>query len=253
MNYYSRKKELTNRAVRHINKMSEQYSDKIIFSIKNTTVYGPTSNVTTGNGHKVELIVEQTDSVSAVLKHAKEGIKPVVANFASYKIPGGMFLQGSKAQEECLCHESTLYNVISYFKDYYAWNNANKNKALYTNRALYSESIFFKRNTESMFCDVITCAAPNYSAAAKYQLISPEENLITLRSRIRFIKWILEQKGVDVFIFGAFGCGVFGQHPQIVAQICKEEFVKSDTIKKVYFSIIDEKTANVFRAIIEKS
>ena len=251
MDYFSKKNELKKRAVCHVNQMREKHADKIATSIKNTIAYGPVVNVVTGSGHKIELTVEQADSVSAVLRHSREGVNPAVANFASYKLPGGLFFEGSKAQEECLCHESTLYNVISCFKDYYEWNNVNKNKALYTNRALYSKNIFFERGENFAFCDVITCAAPNYKVAAKYQNVSLEENAKTLRSRIRFIKWVLEQNNVDVFIFGAFGTGVFGQDPKLVAQICKEEFKESNVIRKVYFSIIDRDTTDIFKAVLE--
>ena len=80
--------------------------------------------------------------------------------------------------------------------------------------------------------------------------IDPAENSEVLRKRISFIKKVLEAEGVDVFIFGAFGCGAFGQNPAEVAKISKEVFATSSTIKRVYFSIIDEKTTSAFRNVI---
>ena len=52
-------------------------------------------------------------------------------------------MEGSSAQEECLCHTSNLYNVLKRFPKYYEWNKKHNNKALYTNRAMYSENVTF--------------------------------------------------------------------------------------------------------------
>lgn len=250
MNYWTKKNEMKRKAVEHTKEMMETHKDKIKHSIEATRTYGPEMGLVNHEEHPVEMIVEQADSVLAVLTHAKEGVRPAVANFASYKNPGGMFIEGSKAQEECLCHESTLYNVLSHCPSYYKWNNLHKNKALYENRALFSEDIVFERDGQIQLCSVLTCAAPNYSAASKYMNIDPAENSEVLRKRISFIKKVLEAEGVDVFIFGAFGCGVFGQNPAEVAKISKEVFATSSTIKRVYFSIIDEKTTLAFRNVI---
>lgn len=250
MNYWTKKNEMKRKAVEHTKEMMETHKDEIRHSIEATRTYGPEKGLVNREEHPVEMIVEQADSVLAVLTHAKEGVKPAVANFASYKNPGGMFIEGSKAQEECLCHESTLYNVLSHCPSYYKWNNLHKNKALYENRALFSEDIVFERGGQVQLCGVLTCAAPNYSAASKYMNVDPAKNSEVLRKRISFIKEVLEAEGVDIFIFGAFGCGVFGQKPAEVAKISKEVFATSSTIKRVYFSIIDEKTTSAFRNVI---
>lgn len=86
-------------------------------------------------------------------------------------------MKGSKAQEECLCHESYLYNVLREMPDFYAWNNQHKNKALYLNRALYTEDILFERDDQHAYCDVLTCAAPNKTAAQKYCNVSNKKTL----------------------------------------------------------------------------
>ena len=109
------------------------------------------------------------DSVSAILKYSSFNTKSAVLNFASYKHPGGLFLQGSNAQEESLCHESFLYNVLKEYElEYYTWNREHLNKALYLNRALYSPDVIFERGEYRSKCDVITCAAPNFGTNSRY-------------------------------------------------------------------------------------
>jgi len=169
-----------------------------------------------------------------------------VLNFASYKNPGGMFLNGSKAQEECLCHESFLYNVLEQFRgDYYDWNNQHKNKALYLNRALYSYNIIFEKDGISKVCDVITCACPNKSAAQKYQNVSDEENLRVLKSRIKYVLDIAVENNVGTLILGAYGCGVFGQDAREVAQIFKDYLETTyNCFDKVVFAVPEGRDGN---------
>jgi len=169
-------------------------------------------------------LIINLDTVSAIEKVYNEYpriYKMAALNFASYKNPGGMFLKGSKAQEECLCHQSALYNILSRFPKYYEENKKNLNNALYTDRAIYTPSVPFFTESSIFNCDIITCAAPNKYAAQKYKNVSDEENWYNLYNRIEFILNIAKFHQVDILIVGAFGCGVFGQDPYEVAAIFK--------------------------------
>lgn len=73
---------------------------------------------------------EDIETFDAALKYG-EG-KTCVLNFASFKNPGGGFLKGTVAQEEYLCQNSTLYNVLSRFTSYYEKNRLSTNDALYS-------------------------------------------------------------------------------------------------------------------------
>lgn len=172
-------------------------------------------------------IIEDLDTVSAIEKvfenKLQSSFKANVAalNFASYKNPGGMFLKGSKAQEECLCHQSVLYNILTRFPNYYAENKKNLNEALYTDRAIYTPSVLFFTESSRISCDIITCAAQNKFTAQRYKNVSDEKNWYYLYNRIEFILNIAKLHQVDILIVGAFGCGVFGQDPYEVASIFK--------------------------------
>lgn len=220
--YWNDKEKRAEIARKHTKEMKVKYEDEIASSVKRTEIYDTEFKcrkaVKDGNSY---IFVDDIDSVSAIFKYAED--KTAVLNFSSYKNPGGMFLNGSKAQEECLCHESFLYNVLSQFTiGFYKWNNHNKNRALYLNRGMYSPDIIFESEVSSIKCDVITCAAPNKSAAQKYQNVSNEINSTTLRSRISYLLDIAKENEVNTLILGAYGCGVFGQDTMEVAQIFKE-------------------------------
>lgn len=231
------------KALNHTNEMGKEFPDEIKACIKNSLIYSPDSIFTVNKStNKSEVIFDNVDSVSA-LKY-REG-KTAVLNFASYKNPGGGFMGGSSAQEESLCHASFLYNVLKEFQDYYDRNNEMKNKGLYTNRAIYSPNVKFLFDNQWVDVDVITCASPNWSVGMRYKIATPEENSFALRSRIEFIKEILEENNVNTFISGAYGCGVFAQNPMEVASLFKEIF-DTTTINRIVYAVpgndINEKT-----------
>lgn len=222
------------KAVEHTKEMDAKYGAEIDACIDGTKLYNPESfdnaKALSVSVQNMQCTFMDTDSVSAILKKAGEG-KTAILNFASYKNPGGMFIEGGKAQEECLCHESFLYNVLVQNNTYYAW---------YLNRALYSPDVIFERDNKAVKCDVITCAAPNYAAAAKYCDVTPKQNSVVLDSRIKFVLDIARDNHVDTLILGAYGAGVFGQSAREVGKIFSK-YLKEDEyhcFKEVVFAVI---------------
>lgn len=241
--YWENKDDRRTKAIAHTKEMQNRYANEISTSIANTKVYDTDFIFELEKEHTADIEIVEMDSVSAICKYTNG--KTAVLNFASYKHPGGMFLNGSKAQEECLCHESFLYNVIESQKAYYSWNNAHKNKALYLNRALYSPDILFRN---SVSCDVITCACPNKSAAQKYQNVSNTENSKVLDSRIKFVLDIAKDNQIDTLILGAYGAGVFGQDATEVAMVF-QKYLKEYGFKKVVFAIPTGLNLNKFKKV----
>lgn len=221
------KKEIANQASKHTTEMMMKYMPDIMKCVKETTIYPIDKPIINDNSSyrpaKFELI--NIDSVSAIFEFAQANKRTAVLNFASYKEAGGLFLKGSTAQEEALCHESFLYNVLRNFENnYYAINNKQLNRGLYKNTSLYSPNVMFFRGEEYVPCDVITCAAPNRNVGIKYTNVSINENNKVLYERISYIKDIALHQNVDTLILGAYGCGVFKQDPITVATYIKEIF-----------------------------
>lgn len=251
-NYWADKKTLSIRAIAHDKDMRKMYPTEIHFAAKQTSmitdkIFDSSYNTDKMMIHNVYL--EDTDTVSAIFKYIRpDDRNSIVLNFASYKNPGGYFLGGSSAQEESLCHESTLYQVLSddVLKPYYEFNNKNLNRALYLNRALISPRILFERNDDKRYVTVITLAAPNASTFLRYNPSKKDVNDEALDGRIRFLSRILKDMtssfgrwDVSNVILGAFGCGVFGQDPTRVAALM-DKYINADTsifIKNIIYAI----------------
>ena len=245
--YWVNKEQRATAARKHTEDMQLTYAEQIEKSFTGTKIYDIDFRIDIGaNENETEIIVIDSDTVHAGNLYYREG-KTALLNFASYKNPGGMFINGSKAQEECLCHASYLYNVLLPFVDkFYKWNNENKNRALYFNRALYSPDVLFFDGGEKFYCDVITCAAPNKSAARRYGRVSVQENTEVLKSRIKFVLDIAADNCIDTLVLGAFGCGVFGQDAEEVANIFSEYLRNGyDCFTKVIFAVPNDSTNNL--------
>lgn len=198
-----------------------------------------------------------TDTVSAIEKAwdntPADQCKIAALNFASYKNPGGGYLAGATAQEECLCSESTLYPVIeSFYETFYKPHLKKLNGGLYGDDLIYSPSILFIRNNKRMQSDVITCAAPNYYPIKKYNKFEYKDVVLAMFSRIDHILYSAWKEKADILILGAFGCGVFMNDPVIVSQIF-HLFLASKyngCFKEVIFAvptIRDDNTFEIFK------
>ena len=235
------KQERAALAKKHVEDMERKASGAIHFSQVNTWVYGGPNgnpaNTRKENSTEMKILLEDCDTVTALFKVSKRDSSNVaILNFASYKNPGGGYFKGSFAQEEALCSESTLFPVLAKFDDiYYAWNREHLNNSLYENRALYSPDIIFNRDGGVIAADVITCAAPNYSGTRR-QKISWEDNLKILKSRVKFVLDIAEENDVDALILGAWGCGVFGQSPKMVAKYFLKDLI-GRSFNQVIFAV----------------
>ena len=240
--YWQNKESRKVDAKRHHEKMVQDRLWEIKDSVRNTKIYSQVVDDVDTYTNKPENYVVNMDTVSAVLEYGTDSDKTVVLNFASFKNPGGGFLDGSSAQEEALCMESTLYEVLSDpdLADYYTYNNKHKNRALYENRALLSPGVVFERGDVIKQASVLTVAAPNRKAYMEYMCDATEsDNLEALRDRVKFVTDILNTNQVEVAILGAFGCGVFGQDPTVVAQLFKDN-LRTSAVKKVIYAVIDK-------------
>lgn len=178
---------------------------------------------------KPDVLVTEDTTLHAAKYFAQDGDKKVaVLNFANAYSPGGGVLSGSMAQEECLCRSSNLYESLTIpyiLKHYYKWNDKNTGDKG-TDAVIYSPGVtVFKTDDEipkrmkSWFqVDVLTCAAPYYDVS-KRKPISTEELRDIFTRRVQNILEVAAANQADILVLGAFGCGVFHNPPELVAEV----------------------------------
>ncbi len=147
---------------------------------------------------------------------------PLCLNFASAKNPGGGFLSGSQAQEECLARASALYESLATQMSYYEVNRAHSS-SLYTNHIIYSPRVpVFRTDDDALlqepyFVSVVTSPAVNAGAVRKNEPSSVSLIPQIMHTRIRSVLAVARKHGHDAIVLGAWGCGVFGNDPCDIA------------------------------------
>lgn len=186
--------------------------------------------------------VEATDAVAAILEHGRgyaQFCDLAVLDFASFVNPGGGYIRGGLAQEEALCTESYLYNVLNEQRDWYGENRRrNINCELYRDRALMVPAVRFERGKMHAYADVIVAAAPNAQRARADYHVAEDTLAAAMRDRIRFVLSIIDALGREKAVLGAYGCGVFGWDAEQVAELFREELASGvHGVKEVVFAI----------------
>lgn len=142
-----------------------------------------------------------------------------VLNFASAVTPGGGYLRGSRAQEECLCRETTLYpSLTSPDAACFYQENRAQQTALYTHTFLISPHIeIFRTPLDRGYTllpdDKVTVTAVLTVPAPNLIFLSPQYPRQELRrlmqDRIRFFLAGAAHMGFRTLTLGAWGCGAF--------------------------------------------
>lgn len=232
----------TQLAARHIARMDQLFSSEIASSLAGTREVTGMPAAPTREGVVPQVEVVEEDSTSAVLRLGR-GIASrcdlAMLDFASFVNPGGGYDRGAWAQEEALCSESFLYNVLSQKRDWYGENRRrNINCELYRNRALVVPAVRFERDKYHSYSDVIVCAAPNAVFARANYHVSDDALLMAMRERIAFVMAIADQLGYDKLVLGAFGCGAFGWDAATVAELFRAELAGGTHVaSKVTFPV----------------
>ena len=222
------------------------------FAIANTKCYTPEESdhlinkrVPIKIPQPTQIEVNRETTLNATRQLIAAGYSDVVClNFASAKNPGGGFLGGAQAQEESIARSSGLYPCLLKVPDYYN-SNRNMKSCIYTDHMIYSPSVpIFKNEEGENLCElvctgVITAPAVNAGVVrqrepGKVALIGP-----IMKRRIEKVLAIALENGHQTIVLGAWGCGVFRNDPDEMAQYFKEviDTKFKDEFRKIVFAV----------------
>lgn len=195
-----------------------------------------------------EVVNETTLSAARRLVAAEPGARVLALNFASARHPGGGFLQGSQAQEESLARASGLYACIAPFRKMYD-TNAHFPSCLYTDHMIYSPDVPVFRDDEDALLErpypvsFVTAPAVNVGALRRNEPGKLGQVEPVMRARMEKVLSLAVVHGHDVLVLGAWGCGVFANDPDRVAdwfhRHLTDEGAFRRAFRKVVFAVLD--------------
>jgi len=171
-------------------------------------------------------------------------------NFASAKNPGGGFLGGSQAQEESLARASALYLCLNRHMQYYDANRRGSS-SLYTDHMIISPLVPVFRDDHDQLLEepyevtFVTSPAPNAKALAKDHPHLLDNIEPTFRRRMAHVLAAAVVHGQTALVLGAWGCGVFGNDPAMVANLLGEMLLGTGpfatAFEQVAFAVLDRR------------
>jgi uncharacterized protein (TIGR02452 family) len=166
--------------------------------------------------------VSNASTLEAARELAEKGHRVAALNFASAKNPGGGFLSGARAQEESLARASGLYAMLL-GDPMYDHHRARKDP-MYTTWVIYSPDVPVFRLDEGQLleepylCSFLTSPAVNVGAL-RHRDRRGDEIRRVMQERVERVLGVAASHGHEVLVLGAWGCGVFRNDPQEIAEL----------------------------------
>ena len=175
-----------------------------------------------------------------------------ILNFANWISPGGN-------QEGSIRNTTTIDNNLNCntSKEKFYNKHDRKDEEEANDDIIYSPDVIILQDDHKTKLpnfnnkiDVISCAAPDNSS----KNISDNDLKKLHNKRMRKILDVADYYDVDILILGAFGCGVFQNPPELVAneylKILKDKMSNYKTkFKKIVFAIPDDENYNHFNKV----
>ena len=235
-------------------------------AVANTVLYRPDTFPVIQPSHMfAETSVEVTGETTIEAAERLADFRPLCLNFASAKNPGGGFLSGSQAQEESLARSSGLYATLLPMQEMYDYNRR-LGTSLYSDYMVYSPDVPVFRRDDGTLREVpfltsfITAPAVNAGAVEKNEPQNLRFIQATMAARLSKLLAVAQAHGHTTLVLGAWGCGVFGNAPAVVAQMFADAFSPSgafhDSFKRIVYAVYDssagQETLAAFQRVLDK-
>jgi uncharacterized protein (TIGR02452 family) len=176
-----------------------------------------------GGTHTTVFEARNETTLAAAFRLLDEGLEPAALNFASAKNPGGGFLGGARAQEESLARASGLWASIER-SPMYAHHRARHHDAFYTDWVIYSPRAVFRDDRGDLLeeprpVSLLTCPAVNAGVVLSRDRAQRSAIRAAMTARATRVLGVALEQGHDTLVLGAWGCGVFKNDPEEVAEI----------------------------------
>ncbi|MFI8338907.1 TIGR02452 family protein [Streptomyces sp. NPDC085639] len=221
-----------------------------------TRIYGPNRVIpdeqpVSGGGVTVVEVTGESSTVAARRLATATAADPdpapvAVLNFASARNPGGGYVRGAKAQEEALCRASALYETLLEAPEYYEIHRAERS-TFYTDRVIHSPGVPVFRDDRGGLLETpfragfLTSPAPNAGTIRRQEPERVAEIPGALARRAELVLEVAAVHGYRRLVLGAWGCGVFRNDPEQVAEAFRGLLAGrfAGVFERVVFGILD--------------
>lgn len=215
--------------------------DAIRAAVAGTRLYTPGQPLPFARGGSA--VVEVTnESTLAAARRLGDGAAALV--FASARNPGGGFLTGARAQEEDIARASALHACLRAAPAFHLHHRAHTDPR-YSDRVIYSPAVPVFRDDSLRLLErphrtaFLTAAAPNLRAVRANQPDLAATVPAVLRGRALRVLEVAAAHGHRRLVLGAWGCGVFGNDPAVVAAAFTAALDRVDAFDHVVFAVLD--------------
>jgi uncharacterized protein (TIGR02452 family) len=224
-------------------------------AVDNTQLFKPEaleallSNTKKENSFQTQYEVTNETTCDAARRLVRDGSQDVMClNFASAKNPGGGFLGGALAQEECIARASGLYPSLLTAMEYYTYHRK-LNTGLYSDTMIYSPAVPIIKDEDGQALDEPVCVTIITSPAVNAGVIMRDEDgktdkiISVMRVRIEKLLALCQNKKHTTLVLGAWGCGVFRNNPEDIAQLFQEALTGkfANQFQRVVFAVKTDK------------